>query len=49
MLFRSQVAQGTLTLQGQTVQAGDGVLVAEQERLLISTPSRAEVLWFDLA
>jgi len=44
-----QVAQGTLTLQGQTVQAGDGVLVAEQERLLISTPSRAEVLWFDLA
>ncbi len=44
-----QVAQGSLSIQGQTVQEGDGVLVGEQERLLISTTSQAEVLWFDLA
>jgi len=44
-----QVAKGTLSIQGQTVQEGDGVLVGEQEKLLITTPSHAEVLWFDLA
>jgi len=44
-----QVAKGTLSIQGQTVQEGDGVLVGEQEKLLITTPSHAEVLWFDFA
>jgi quercetin 2,3-dioxygenase len=44
-----QLAKGTLSVQGQTVHEGDGVLVGEQERLLITTPTSAEVLWFDLA
>lgn len=44
-----QIATGTLSVQGQALHAGDGVLVGEQERLLIATRERAEVLWFDLA
>jgi redox-sensitive bicupin YhaK (pirin superfamily) len=44
-----QIATGSLSVQGQALEEGDGVLVGEQERLLISTKSRAEVLWFDLA
>ena len=44
-----QIAKGSLSIEGQTVHEGDGVLVGEQERLLISTPTSAEVLWFDLA
>jgi redox-sensitive bicupin YhaK (pirin superfamily) len=44
-----QIATGSLSIQGQTIHEGDGVLVGEQERLLISTSTSAEVLWFDLA
>jgi quercetin 2,3-dioxygenase len=44
-----QVAKGALSLQGHTVLEGDGVLVGEQDKLLITTTSHAEVLWFDLA
>jgi hypothetical protein len=44
-----QVATGALSIQGQAVQEGDGMLVGEQERLLLSTTSGAEILWFDLA
>jgi redox-sensitive bicupin YhaK (pirin superfamily) len=44
-----QVATGALSIQGQSVLEGDGVLVGEQERLLISTSTQAQVLWFDLA
>jgi hypothetical protein len=44
-----QIAQGALTVEGTPLAAGDGVLVAEQERVRIGTDAGAEVLWFDLA
>lgn len=43
-----QVAQGTAVLNGQTLQAGDGVAVSG-EALEVSTDSAAEILLFDLA
>lgn len=44
-----QVAQGTATLNGDSLQAGDGVAVSQAEILEISTDVGAEVLLFDLA
>jgi len=43
-----QVAQGTAVLNGQTLQAGDGVAVSG-EPLEVTTDSAAEILLFDLA
>jgi redox-sensitive bicupin YhaK (pirin superfamily) len=42
------VATGSATLNGQPLGAGDGVRVQEEERLVLETASRAEVLLFDL-
>ncbi len=44
-----QVAQGAATLNGFTLNAGDGVAVSEAELLNINTDGGAEILLFDLA
>jgi redox-sensitive bicupin YhaK (pirin superfamily) len=44
-----QVARGTANLNGQALQAGDGVAVNEAELLKITTDDGAEILLFDLA
>jgi redox-sensitive bicupin YhaK (pirin superfamily) len=43
-----QVVQGTVTLNGKALQAGDGVSVAAPGPLTISGTSQAETLLFDL-
>jgi quercetin 2,3-dioxygenase len=43
------VAQGTATLNGKELKAGDGVQVSGEESLEISTNATAEILLFDLA
>ncbi|MBD2214821.1 pirin family protein [Calothrix sp. FACHB-156] len=42
------VAQGTATLNGKELKAGDGVQISGEETLEISTNSSGEVLLFDL-
>ena len=44
-----QVARGTGTLNGQPVQAGDGVAVSEESRLVLEASGPLEALLFDLA
>lgn len=44
-----QVAQGKLTLNGQALEAGDGVAVSQESLLELVANSDAEVLLFDLA
>lgn len=44
-----QVAQGAATLNGFTLNAGDGVAVSQAELLNINTDGGAEILLFDLA
>lgn len=44
-----QVARGTLTLNGQALQTGDGVAVSDETQLEISSETGAEILLFDLA
>jgi hypothetical protein len=45
-----QVVQGSATLQGHALQAGDGVALAEEHLPLeLATSDGAEVLFFDLA
>jgi quercetin 2,3-dioxygenase len=44
-----QVVRGAVTLNGQTLDAGDGAAVSEEETLEISGREPAEVLLFDLA
>jgi quercetin 2,3-dioxygenase len=44
-----QVAQGTATLNGESLQAGDGVQINSPELLEMTTESTAEILLFDLA
>ena len=43
-----QVAQGTATLNGQPLKAGDGVAVSAEKHLTITTDATAEILLFDL-
>jgi redox-sensitive bicupin YhaK (pirin superfamily) len=43
-----QVARGSATLNGQTLRAGDGAAVTDEDRLEIGTDDTAEVLLFDL-
>ncbi len=44
-----QVARGLVTLNGQSLQAGDGVQVNSPELLELTTDSTAEILLFDLS
>ena len=44
-----QVAQGSAILNGELLQAGDGVQINSPELLEITTESDAEILLFDLA
>jgi len=44
-----QVARGSVALNGQTLVAGDGAAVSEEQALAIAAESPAEVLLFDLA
>ncbi|MCC2668483.1 MAG: redox-sensitive bicupin YhaK, pirin superfamily [Armatimonadetes bacterium] len=44
-----QVARGAVTLNGMSLQAGDGAAVSAEERLEITGAESAEVLVFDLA
>lgn len=43
-----QVARGTLTLNGQPLQAGDGVAITSESEIELSNGNTAEVLLFDL-
>jgi quercetin 2,3-dioxygenase len=44
-----QVAQGTATLNGESLQEGDGVQISSPELLELTTESTAEILLFDLS
>jgi redox-sensitive bicupin YhaK (pirin superfamily) len=44
-----QVIRGTVTLNGEALQAGDGAAVSEEEALRIRASEAAELLLFDLA
>jgi hypothetical protein len=43
------VARGKVTLNGQRLDAGDGVKIAEELRLSLARAENAEILLFDLA
>ena len=43
-----QVARGSLTLNGQTLEAGDGAQIEDEAHLEIATQNGAELLFFDL-
>lgn len=43
-----QVLSGTIQLEGQLVEAGDGVAVSEQNRLAVQATAAAELMLFDL-
>ena len=42
------VVSGAAQLNGQTLAAGDGVAIDGEERLTVTSPSRGEVLLFDM-
>ena len=44
-----QVMRGTLTLNGQTLAAGDGAAVENESALTFRATAEAEALLFDLA
>lgn len=44
-----QVVEGTLTLNGVTLEAGDGAAVSEESQLTFNTPDKSHLLLFDLA
>jgi quercetin 2,3-dioxygenase len=44
-----QVTRGVLLLNGQPIQAGDGVAIANETQLTLTTTEDAELLLFDLA
>jgi hypothetical protein len=44
-----QVARGSLTANGERLQAGDGAAIAGETRLTLEALEPAEVLVFDLA
>jgi redox-sensitive bicupin YhaK (pirin superfamily) len=44
-----QVARGSLSVNGQVVQAGDGVAISDDTAIRLDVPGQAEVLVFDLA
>lgn len=44
-----QVLRGSVTLAGETLSAGDGVAISDEQRLAITAADPAEVLLFDMA
>ncbi|MBM3818249.1 MAG: pirin family protein [Acidimicrobiia bacterium] len=44
-----QVAQGSVILNGETLQQGDGAAVVQEDALDLQAPGDAEILVFDLA
>lgn len=44
-----QVARGSVAMNGHHLEAGDGVAISDENRLLITGWEKAEVLLFDLA
>jgi quercetin 2,3-dioxygenase len=42
------IARGEIEMNGQTLQAGDGAVLADEERLVLKQGRNAEVLAFDL-
>jgi len=43
-----QVTRGTLTLNGKNIEAGDGLAISEEYKLIFKTDETAEFLLFDL-
>jgi redox-sensitive bicupin YhaK (pirin superfamily) len=43
-----QVAEGELTVNGETLQAGDGAALSDEDGLTLSAKTNAQVLLFDL-
>lgn len=44
-----QVARGSVLVNGQTLEQGDGAAVTGENRVLIAGREKAEIIWFDLA
>jgi quercetin 2,3-dioxygenase len=44
-----QVKRGQVLLNGQKLEAGDGVAIAEEPNIVIETTANAEFLLFDMA
>jgi len=44
-----QVARGSVTLNGKTLETGDGAAISEEKALELKGVKEAEVLLFDLA
>jgi hypothetical protein len=44
-----QVAKGSVTLNGKTLEAGDGAEISAEKALELTGVKEAEVLLFDLA
>jgi redox-sensitive bicupin YhaK (pirin superfamily) len=44
-----QVARGAVTLNGMSLNAGDGAAISEEEVLAVRAAEAAELLIFDLA
>jgi quercetin 2,3-dioxygenase len=43
-----QTLRGEVTVNGQTLQAGDGAAVTEETEVTLAAQAPSEVLWFDL-
>ncbi|MFN7197700.1 MAG: quercetin 2,3-dioxygenase, partial [Hylemonella sp.] len=43
------LARGALTVNGQPLQAGDALMLAQEERIALQAGRQAEVLVFDLS
>ncbi|MBO6804491.1 MAG: quercetin 2,3-dioxygenase, partial [Thalassospira sp.] len=44
-----QVARGSLTVNGETLNAGDGAAIKDEDELVFSDADNAEALVFDMA
>lgn len=44
-----QIARGSVTLNGQEMQQGDGAAISNEDRLTVTSREDAEILLFDLA
>jgi hypothetical protein len=44
-----QVARGAVSVNGETVRAGDGVALSDERSLALEASEDAELLLFDLA
>jgi quercetin 2,3-dioxygenase len=44
-----QLASGTIVLNGIELNAGDAVMIENENRVMIQASTKAELLWFDMA